>query len=552
MSETADLVYRGGSIFTSLSDAPEQLAVAVNNGVIVAVVAETDIDALIGSDTEVVDLDGALLVSGFQDAHIHPVMGGIELLQCNLTEATSGEDTLATIAEFAAANPDAEWILGGGWSMDHFPGGTPTRQQLDAIVADRPVILSNRDHHGAWVNTKALELAGLDASTPDPADGRIERESDGYPAGTLHEGAVDLVLSVRPPVSDALAYAGLLRAQAELFALGVTGWQDAMIGSAIGMPDLLQAYRHAIDDNALGAHVVGAQWWERTQGIEQVEEMIARRDSLAETVSPDALSLGTVKIMVDGVAENFTAAMNEPYKDAHGHHTDNSGLSFIDPELLKTYVTALDAAGFQVHFHALGDRAVREALDAIEAARTANGPNDNRHHLAHIQVVDEADAARFAPLDTIANMQSLWACHEAQLDELTLPFLADGAESRQYPFGELKERGARLAAGSDWPVSSANPIDAIHIAVNRIAPDYPAEPLGAPHQRLDLATALTAYTAGSAYVNHREHDTGAITPGHLANLVVLEPNPFELAADAIHTTKVASTWVRGAQVYRSA
>ena len=552
MPDTADLVYRGGSIFTSHSDRPQQLAVAVTDGVISAVVAESEIDALIGADTQIVDLAGGLLVAGFQDAHIHPVMGGIELLQCNLTEATSGEDALATIAEFARENPDAQWITGGGWSMDHFPGGTPTRQQLDAIVADRPVILSNRDHHGAWANTKAFELAGIDANTPDPIDGRLERESDGYPAGTLHEGAVDLILSVRPPVSDALAYAGLLRAQAELFALGVTGWQDAMIGNALGMPDTLSAYRRALDDKALRAHVVGAQWWERSQGIEQVEQMIARRDAWAESVPADALSLGTVKIMVDGVAENFTAAMNEPYKDAHGHDTDNDGLSFIDPELLKTYVTALDAAGFQVHFHALGDRAVREALDAIEAARAANGPNDNRHHLAHIQVVDEVDAARFAPLDAIANMQALWACHESQLDELTLPFLPADAEARQYPFGELKDHGTRLAAGSDWPVSSANPIDAIHVAVNRIAPDYPAEPLGAAHQRLDLATALTAYTAGSAYVNHREHDTGAIVPGYLANLVVLEPNPFELDADAIHTTTVASTWVRGTQVYRLA
>ena len=325
-----------------------------------------------------------------------------------------------------------------------------------------------------------------------------------------------------------------------------------MIGNALGMPDTLQSYRRAITDNALHAHVVGAQWWERALGIEQVDEMVARRDAWAETVGADVLSLGTVKIMVDGVAENFTAAMNHPYKDAHGHDTDNAGLSFIDPELLKTYVTALDAAGFQVHFHALGDRAVREALDAIEAARAVNGPNDNRHHLAHIQVVDEVESVRFAPLDAIANMQALWACHETQLDELTLPFLADGAESRQYPFGELKEHGTRLAAGSDWPVSSANPIEAIHVAVNRIAPDYPAEPLGAANQRLDLATALTAYTAGSAFVNHRDHDTGAIAPGYLANLVVLDPNPFELAADDIHTTAVASTWIRGRQVYRSA
>lgn len=551
MPETADLVYRGGSIFTSQSDRPEALAVAVTNGVISAIVAEDEIDALIGTDTQVVDLDGRLLIPGFQDAHIHPVQGGIELLQCNLTEATSATDALLRIAAYAAENPDAEWIVGGGWSMEHFIGGTPTRQMLDAVVPDRPVILSNRDHHGSWANTKAFELAGVDADTPDPVDGRLERESDGYPAGTLHEGAADLIQNVRPVVADELVYAGLLRGQAELFALGVTGWQDALIGTALGMPDSLPAYGRAIAEGTLRGHVVGSQWWERAQGLEQVDTMIERRRAWAESVPTDALSLGTVKIMVDGVAENFTAAMTVPYTDAHGHVTDNAGLSFIDPELLKTYVTALDAAGFQVHFHALGDRAVREALDAIEAARAANGPSDNRHHLAHLQVVDETDAARFAPLGAIANMQSLWACHEAQLDELTLPFLPADAESRHYPFGELKASGTRLAAGSDWPVSSANPIDAIHVAVNRVSPDYPAEPLGAAHQRLDLATALIAYTAGSAYVNHRDHDTGAITPGYLANLVVLDPNPFELAPADIHTTRVSSTWVRGTKVYGS-
>jgi predicted amidohydrolase YtcJ len=212
-------------------------------------------------------------------------------------------------------------------------------------------------------------------------------------------------------------------------------------------------------------------------------------------------------------------------------------------------VVKLDAAGFQVHFHALGDRAVREALDAVEAARSANGPTDGRHHLAHLQVVEEAETARFAELDAIANIQALWATHEDQIDELTLPFLQDGAEERQYPFGDLVRHGARLAAGSDWPVSSADPMDAIHIAVTRVAPDRDAEPLGGAHQRIDLATAMAAYTSGSAYVNHRDHDTGRIREGYLANLVVLDPDPFTLPADELHRSTVTSTWIEGELVY---
>ena len=279
---------------------------------------------------------------------------------------------------------------------------------------------------------------GIDASTPDPADGRIEREADGSPAGTFHEGAGDLFADVRPPVDPDLAYDGLLRAQRELLALGITGWQDAMVGGSIGgVPDPIDAYRRALAEGELVVHVVGAQWWERSRGIEQVDEMTARREAVAALGREDRLSLGTIKIMVDGVAENQTAAMLTPYRDAHGHDTHNHGLSFVDPELLQDYVTALDAAGFQVHFHALGDRAVREALDALDTARAANGATDGRHHLAHLQVVEETETARFAELDAVANIQALWATHEDQIDELTLPFLQDGAEARQYPFGDL-------------------------------------------------------------------------------------------------------------------
>jgi hypothetical protein len=542
------MVFTGGAIFTGSGHPIEGFAVLVRDGRIADVVPEHEADAHCGDATQVVDLHGALVAPGFQDAHIHPVGGGIELLQCNLTGAVDAEDALRLIAAYAVDTDG--WILGGGWSMDHFPGGAPTRQALDAVVGDRPVFLSSRDHHSIWASSSAIRLAGLDATTPDPADGRIERETDGFPAGTFHEGAADLFAEVRPETDDDLSYAGLLTAQDELLKLGITGWQDAMIGAA-GLPENLGAYLRALDEGTLVAHVVGAQWWSRSGGAEQVASMVARRDEIAARGSR-RFELGTVKIMVDGVAENHTAAMKSPYRDAHGHDTDNAGLSFIDPELLRGYVTALDREGFQVHFHALGDRAVQEALDAVEAAREANGPSDGRHHLAHLQVVAEDDTARFAHLDATANLQALWACHEPQLDTLTLPFLQEGAVSRQYPFGDLARHGARLAAGSDWPVSSANPVEAIHIAVNRVSPGRDDEPLGGAHQRLTLETAFAAYTAGSAYVNHRDHDTGRIAAGYLANLVVLEPNPFAVAAEDIHRSEVVSTWVEGELVYARA
>jgi len=543
----ADVILTGGPIFTGAGRPVTGHAVLVAGGRIVGLVPEDAVDDHRGPGTEIVDLRGALLSPGFQDAHIHPVGGGVELLQCSLADSADAAETLERVAEYAARNPEG-WILGGGWSMDHFPGGAPTRGALDAVVGDRPVLVASRDHHSVWASTAAIRLAGLDATTPDPVDGRIEREADGFPAGTFHEGAGDLFDAVKPGIDDDLAYAGLLRAQSELLALGVTGWQDAMIGTVATLPPNLPAYRRALEEDTLLVHVRGAQWWVRDAGAEQIAGMVERRDEFRAR-GDDRFDLGTVKIMVDGVAENFTAAMTSPYLDAHGHETGNAGLSFIDPERLKAYVTELDRLGFQVHFHALGDRAVQEALDAVQAAREANGESTGRHHLAHLQVVSEEDAERFPALDAVANLQALWACHETQLDELTLPFLDEKLAARQYPFGDLHRAGACLAAGSDWPVSSADPIAAIHIAVNRVSPGSADAPLGGAGQRLDLATAFAAYTSGSAYVNHRDHDTGTIAAGYRADLVVIDPDPFSVPAERIHESTVVSTWIGGVPVY---
>ncbi|WP_307842436.1 amidohydrolase family protein [Salinibacterium sp. NG253] len=544
----AEVILTGGQIFTGSGQPVTGKAVIVAAGRILDIVPDSAIEVYRNSETRVIELDGKLVAPGFQDAHVHPVAAGVELLQCTLTEAVDADDTLARIATYAAENPEG-WICGGGWSMDHFPNGSPARQLLDDVIGDRPVMLSSRDHHSVWASTAAIRAAGLDASTPDPADGRIEREADGFPAGTFHEGAGNSFASVVPEIDDELTYAGLLRAQEELLKLGITGWQDAMIGDKVPtLPSNLPAYRRALDEGTLLAHVVGAQWWERERGRDQIPEMLERRAEIA-AIGSDRLQLGTVKIMVDGVAENFTAAMNEPYLDAHGHDTTNSGLSFIDPALLNGYVAELDREGFQVHFHSLGDRAVKEALDALETARLANGATDGRHHLAHLQVVSEEDTARFAPLDAVANLQPLWACHEAQLDELTLPFMQKNLAERQYPFGDLLRHHAKLAAGSDWPVSSADPIAGIHMAVNRVVPESDNVPLAGEQQCLDLATAFAAYTSGSAYVNHRDHDTGSIAAGYRADFVVIEPNPFDVPREEIYRSTVVSTWIDGVEVY---
>ncbi|MBZ9594096.1 amidohydrolase [Streptomyces erythrochromogenes] len=552
-SQRADTVFVGGKVFTGAGPAPVDAAVAVGGGRILAVTDESAVRSLADADTEVVDLRGGLLVPGFQDAHVHPVVAGAQMLGCDLSAERTIDGYLEVVAGYAGRHPAAAWIRGGGWSMDAFPGGTPTRAMLDAVVPDRPVMLTNRDGHGAWANTLALELSGVDRTTPDPVDGRIEREPDGIPAGTLQEGAMDLVARHVPIATPDEAYAGLLAAQEHLFSLGVTGWQDAMIGAFPGNPDNYGVYLRAAREGSLRARVVGALWWDRERGLEQIPELEERRRA-GRVGRFDATS---IKIMQDGIAENFTAGLLEPYLDRCGCATANSGLSFIDPGLLTEAVTRLDRSGFQLHFHALGDRAVREVLDALTAARTANGANDNRHHLAHLQLVHPDDIGRFAALGAAANIQALWAAHEPQMDELTIPFLGPERAALQYPFGDLLRAGTRLVAGSDWSVSSPNPLWGIHVAVNRAVPVEDLDPARTsgpmppffPEQALTLAQALTAYTAGSAWVNHLDDVTGTVEAAKYADLVVLDRDPFARPAEEIAETRVLRTYLGGEAVF---
>ena len=469
------------------------------------------------------------------------------MVGCNLIGAATLDAAIGRIEAYVAAHPEKEWITGSGWRMEWFERGTPSRQLLDKLTGDRPAFLLNRDGHGGWANTSALERTGFDARTPDPADGRFEREPDGGLQGTAHEGAADLMGAFVPKPTLEERLAGLLLAQEHLHRRGITAWQDAIIGSYLGSEDPLPVYLAAARSGQLTARVQGALWWDRSKGADQVDEILGRR----EAGQAGRFRANTVKIMQDGVAESATASLLEPYLDACGCQTSDRGLSHIDPLELREHVTSLDALGFQVHFHAIGDRAVRECLDAVEAARSANGFNDHRHHIAHVQIVHPDDVLRFAQLGVVANIQALWAAHEPQMDQLTIPFLGPERSMRLYVFGELARAGARLAAGSDWAVSSANPLRAIDVAVNRTLPGASgaeAEPF-LPAQALDLAEAFGAYTIGSAFVNHLDDVTGSIEPGKLADLIILDRDPFAEPASEIGAANVLATYVQGEPVH---
>ncbi|HXP54527.1 MAG TPA: amidohydrolase, partial [Streptosporangiaceae bacterium] len=415
-------------------------AIVAEGGRITALTSTAQARAQAGPGTRVIDLGGRLAIPAFGDAHVHPVGGGLESLRCDLTGPRSRDRYLRIIGDCARALGPDEWVLGGGWSMEAFPGGLPSGADLAEVAAGRPVFLPNRDHHSAWVSPAALARAGITRDTPDPADGRIERGPDGAPSGALHDGAMRLVSRLIPaPSPDELA-AGLRAGQRHLHERGITHWQDAIVGDApdIGIPDALGTYRRAAAEGWLTAQVNGALWWDRNRGPDQIPALLARR---AE--APGGRFRATsVKMMLDGVCETFTAAMTEPYTRAgNGHH--HRGDLFVPEEEIAAALRLLSREGFQVHFHAIGDRAVTAALDAVASA--GRSAQELRHHIAHLQFIRPEDLDRFADLGVVANFQPLWATHDPQMDELTLPIVGPERAGWQYRIGTLARRGARLA-----------------------------------------------------------------------------------------------------------
>jgi hypothetical protein len=537
---TGGQLFCDGSIFDGRRFLPSGTRVRVRAGGIVEVGENLEAD---GAD--IVDLNGGTLLPGFIDAHAHPVFGGDQLRHCDLREGRSAADYVGLVASYADGHPDAPWITGGGWSMDMFPGGQPRRQELDAVVADRPVFLINADAHGGWVNSAALRMAGIDRATAQPPDGRIEHDADGEPTGMLQEGAVDLVTRVIPPTSAEDWYESLLAAQSRLFSFGVTGWQDAIVGSYGGAADPTPSYLRASDDGSLQANVVGALWWDRERGVEQIDELVHRR----ATGRHERFRPTSVKLMLDGIVENHTAALLDPYVEHADCAAGTTGIDFIDAATVTAAVAALDAAGFQVHFHALGDRAVRHALDALAALPAQRRDGAAGHHLAHLQVVHPDDIARFAALGATANIQALWAIHDIGMDELTLPYLGEARARWQYPFRSLVEAGAAMCAGSDWPVSSPDPLKAAHVAVNRTPADNPDERPLLPEQALDLTTFLAAYTSGSARICGLESSVGRVREGFDADFAVVDTDLRTLPDREIGAAAVTQTWVRGDLVF---
>ncbi len=551
-----DLIITNAALFIDgrVDDASDSLGIA--NGAIAAIGSHDDVEAAVAADAEVIDAHGGLVTPGFLDCHAHPVQAGLERLSCDLTDSTDADHAVAMVSEFVAAHPQLDWIVGGGWHMQHFPDGKPSADLLEAAAPGKKIYLVNADHHGAWVSPAGIAAAGVTEASADPADGIIDRDEAGRPTGTFQEGAMEIFQKFLPIPSLDQRVDAIVEAQNYYHSLGVTGWHDAIVGEYAGSGDSTEAYLETVDRGLLNHIVTAALWLRRDITLDTVDEAvagyIAQRHRFGDRIGVSdpryRLRATAIKVMMDGVPESKTAALKEPYLDACGHPTDDLGTSHFDQAVLLDILPKLALAGFQLHFHAIGDRAIADSLEVLEAVKAAGGDPALNHHIAHLQSMDLEDIPRFVASGAIANMQALWAANSQQMRELNLPLFGQDRYDIQYPFASLEKARVPLAMGSDWPVSTPDPWQAIHVAVNRLEPGETSLPPLAPDEALSLGTCITAYTRGSSRV-FLDDTLGRIEIGAPADIAIANANPFDVSPEDIWLTRNATTIIGGQVVY---
>ena len=532
-------LFRNGTVWlgtpgqTGVGDTQDALLVV--DGVITAV-GEPAGTLAAERDADVVDLDGGFLMPSFGDGHAHPLLGGLEFVGPAVRPCTSVAEIVEAVRSYADAHPEEDWIVGASYDGSLAPGGLFDARWLDEAVPDRPVVLRAWDYHTIWVNSVALERAGISAETPDPVLGEIPHRDDGSVLGTLREwGAVDLITGVMPSRDEDVRVAALGTAADYYLARGVTWVQDAWVE-----PSDVDTYIAAARAGALRIRFNLALYADPRHFASQLVHFADARRRVQEVGSP-LLTAQTVKFFADGVVENETGALLAPYCGGlHSH-----GMTVWEGDTLAQAARQVDELGLQIHIHAIGDAAVRQALDAIEFAIESNGPRDRRPVIAHVQLVDDSDLERFAKLGVIPCMQPLWAQMDALMTVLTIPRLGAERADRQYRMRSLDDSGAPLALGSDWPVSSGAPLDGIAIGVTRRTPEGEPAAGWVPTETLAIERALGAYTAGVAEQAFAERTWGRLTPGASADLLWLDRDPREVPALELPAVRIRGTYLCG-------
>ena len=480
------------------------------------------------------DLSGKFIAPAFGDGHAHPLFAGREAAGPKITGLVTVQAIIDEVRRYADTHPDG-WIVGGAYEAAIIEGGDFDAEWLDAVSKDRPILLHAVDHHTIWVNSKALEIAGISSKTQDPAGGSIARKIDGSPKGTLREPqAMDLILSKIPSRTieddvDALSYASQ-----RLLKQGVTFATDSWVEP--GMAEIYlrthQAGKLAIDFNI--SFLVSPENW-RDESARIVKER-----ALFNGI--DSINASSVKFLADGALSSGTAALLEPYDDQPGF----SGIKIWSDAELTAAVAHFDSLGFQIHIHAIGDATVRQALDAIAGIQTAGADSDKRPVIVHAQLIHDEDLPRFASLGVIANMQPLWMYLDPMNKELIAPRIGK-RNDLQYQLRDMVDAGVAIAYGSDWPVTSENPLLALAVPVHRTEPGSINEPWS-PDQAITLEESWGFYTSAVAYQNFREDELGSLEIGMRADLLILDRNPFEQDVQEIHTLKIEEIYKAGVRV----
>jgi len=532
--------YVNGTVFTADPDRFWAHAFGVRDGRFVVVGTDDEVKAAMGADAEVADLNATLVIPGFIDGHFHTLMTGEAQLRADLVHAKDLPTIQRLVKAHADAHPDAKWVLGKSWLFDAVPDRRPTAAMLDAVVADRPVMLDANDYHSSWVNSAALRELGVTATTPDPAGGRIDRDAGGNATGFLEETAAEQIAwaHLEAITDDAQRLDFLRTCIRDVTAAGITGVIDMGLNQA-GLRAMDTAEREGWLDIRVVAHWLMSREGGPDEHLAQVHEA----GRIAKLHRSDRLRVAGIKFIVDGVIDGCTAHVKMPYT--------NGALPepIWDYEALAPVVAEADAAGLQCALHAIGDAAVRTALDVIENAAKVNGTSGLRHRIEHIEYLDDEDVPRFAALGVTASMQPVH-CDPA-IQQNWREMLGPERAERGYPAREMVEAGARLVLGTDAPTAPFAPLPNMFIAATRRSAFDPSLPANIPQFSLPLDDAIRYATTNSAWSCFAEDDRGRITPGMLADFVLVEPDVLAVDPEALLQAKILLTVIDGEEVYRA-
>ena len=536
---SADTILINGKIYTVNPEDPWAQAIAIIDGKIIAAGSDKLIAPYQGPSTKVIDARGHMVLPGFVDAHLHILAGASVLEQVSLNDAKNITEFQKLIQDYAADNPDREWIQGMGWYYNIFgKDGIPDKKYIDEVVPDRPVYLAAYDGHSSLANSKALELAGITRDTPDPPAGIIMRDPEtGEPTGVLKEAAGQLMSGFIPQPSKDEELTRLTKAIHYASSLGFTRLISA--GADAERVELFDELRKRGD---LTLRLYMARFVNAPVSDDEIRMLEENR----KKYNDDWIDLNTAKFLLDGVIEAHTAAMLEPYDG----DPDNMGILYFEPDAYKESVLKLDKLGFTISTHAIGDRAIRLALDAYEAANKANNHMDARDRIEHIECPDEKDIPRFGKLGVIASMQPLHTTPNENIMNVWVKSVGPERDSHAWPWHDILAGGATVCFGSDWPVVTVNPWPAVEMLLTRETPEGIPEGGWLPEQRLTLDQAIKGYTMGGAIASKRENREGSIEAGKLADVIIISQNLFEIAPDKIGDTKVLITIVGGNVVYK--